>query len=116
VAIVLVVEDETLVLFSICEDLASEGYEVVSATNANHAIKILESRDDINTVFTDIEMPGSMDGLKLAAVVRDRWPPINIVVTSGKNRPREAQMPAKTQFVGKPYLTADVLTAFLAFG
>jgi CheY-like chemotaxis protein len=115
VATVLVVEDETLVLLSICEGLTSEGYEVVTAANANQAIEILESRNDINTVFTDVEMPGSMDGLRLAAVVRDRWPPINIVVTSGKSRPREAQMPTNTRFIGKPYQTADVLMAFQAF-
>jgi two-component system, response regulator PdtaR len=113
---VLVVEDEPVVLFSICEDLASEGYEVVPAANADKAIEILESRNDINTVFTDVEMPGSMDGLRLAAAVRDRWPPIHIVITSGRGRPLDAQMPARTQFLGKPYQTADVLTAFRAFG
>ena len=58
-------------------------------------------------------MPGSMDGLKLAAAVRDRWPPINIVVTSGKSRPGD--MPRNTQFIGKPYRTADVVRAFGAF-
>jgi two-component system, response regulator PdtaR len=113
---VLVVEDETLVLLTVCEGLASEGYEVLAATNADEAIKVLESRNDIKTVFTDIEMPGSMDGLRLATAVRDRWPPINIVITSGKHRPLDAQMPASTQFVGKPYQTADVVMAFRAFG
>jgi two-component system, response regulator PdtaR len=112
---VLVVEDETLVLLTICEALRSEGYEVLTARNADEAIQILETRNDINTVFTDVEMPGSMDGLRLAAAVRDRWPPINIVVTSGKGRPRDTQMPTNTQFVDKPYQTADVLAAFCAF-
>jgi hypothetical protein len=60
-------------------------------------------------------MPGSMDGLKLAAAVRDRWPPINIVVTSGKSRPRDMQIPKNTQFIAKPYQTADVVRAFGAF-
>jgi hypothetical protein len=60
-------------------------------------------------------MPGSMDGLKLAAAVRDRWPPINIVVTSGKSRPGNTQMPRNIQFIGKPYQTADVVRAFGAF-
>jgi two-component system, response regulator PdtaR len=100
---------------SICDGLASEGYEVLTAANADEAIEVLESRNDINAVFTDIEMPGSMNGLRLAAAVRDRWPPINIVVTSGKRRPRDAQMPANTQFVDKPYRTADVLRAFRTF-
>jgi two-component system, response regulator PdtaR len=115
VSVVLVVEDESLVRLSICEGLAFEGYEVLSAANADVAIEILESRNDISTVFTDVEMPGSMDGLKLAAAVRDRWPPINIVVTSGKSRPRDTQMPKNTQFIGKPYLTADVVRVFGAF-
>ena len=104
-----------LMLLSICDDLASEGYEVLTAANADEAIEVLESRNDINAVFTDIEMPGSMDGLRLAAAVRDRWPPINIVVTSGKSRPRDAQMPTNTQFVDKPYQTGDVLRAFRTF-
>jgi two-component system, response regulator PdtaR len=112
---VLVVEDETLVRLTICEGLAAEGYEVLTAANADEAIEILESRDDIRTVFTDVQMPGSMDGLKLAAAVQDRWPPINIIVTSGKGRPRDEQMPKNTQFIGKPYVTADVLRAFRAF-
>jgi CheY-like chemotaxis protein len=112
---VLVVEDEMLVLLTICEGLASEGYEVLTAANADEAIKVLESRNDIDAVFTDIEMPGSMDGLRLAAAVRDRWPPINIVVTTGKSRPRDAQMPPDTQFVDKPYQTRDVLRAFRTF-
>jgi CheY-like chemotaxis protein len=114
VTTVLVVEDEPLLRLSTCDVLASHGYAVLSATNADEAIEILESRNDISTVFTDIEMPGSMDGLKLAAAVRDRWPPINIVVTSGKSRPVAEQMPSNTQFIEKPYQTGDVLTALRA--
>jgi CheY-like chemotaxis protein len=115
VSTVLVVEDEALVRLTICEGLALEGYEVLAAVTADEAIKILESRNDIRTIFTDIEMPGSMDGLRLAAVVRDRWPPVNIVVTSGKSRPHHTNMPENSQFVGKPYQTTDVVTAFRSF-
>ena len=67
-----VVEDEILVRIVICEDLAAEGYEVLTADNADQVIEIREFRNDITTIFTDIEMPGSMNGLKLAAAVRDR--------------------------------------------
>src|SRR4051794_23135589 len=112
---VLVVEDERLIRFVICEGLAAEGYEVLTAENADRAIEILESRNDITTIFTDIEMPGSMDGLKLAAAVRDRWPPVNIVVTSGKVRPRAEQMPTNSLFLAKPYLTAEVVKALRTF-
>jgi CheY-like chemotaxis protein len=55
----------------------------METANADEAIRILESRNDIRIVFTNIEMPGSMDGVKLAARVRDRWPPIEIILTSG---------------------------------
>ena len=113
-SVVLVVEDEPLVLLTICEDLASEGYVVLTAANADDAIGILESRKDIRTVFTDIEMPGSMDGLRFSAAVRDRWPPIKIVITSGRRKPGSDQMPINAQFLGKPYQTVDVLRAFRA--
>ena len=111
---VLVVEDEFLVMMSITADLIAEGYDVLTASNADKAIEILESRNDIETIFTDIEMPGSMDGLKLAQAVRYRWPPVNIVITSGKH-PRDNDMPKNVGFVAKPYDIKDVLNAFRAF-
>jgi CheY-like chemotaxis protein len=79
---VLVVEDEPLLCLDISDSLSAKGYEVIAVTNADDAIKALEFRNDIHTIFTDINMPGSVDGLKLAAAVRDRWPPVNIVVTT----------------------------------
>jgi two-component system, response regulator PdtaR len=112
VTTVLVVEDEFLVMMSITADLIAEGYGVLTASNADKAIEILESRNDIETIFTDIEMPGSMDGLKLAQAVRYRWPPVNIVVTSGK-QPND--VPKNIGFVAKPYDIKDVLNAFRAF-
>jgi CheY-like chemotaxis protein len=80
--VVLVVEDDGLINMMVRDELQQEGYEVVSAYNADEAIEILECRDDIRLIFTDIDMPGSIDGLKLAAVVRDRWPPIHIIITT----------------------------------
>jgi CheY-like chemotaxis protein len=112
---VLVVEDHPLLRLHICEELADEGYEVLAAANAEAAIHILESRNDILTIFTDIEMPGSMDGLKLAAAVRDRWPPVNIVITTGRAKPDSAQMPKNARFVPKPYETKDLLMALHSF-
>src|SRR4051794_38784450 len=96
-------------------NLVAEGYQVLTAFHADGAIEILESRNDISTVFTDIEMPGSMDGLKLAAAVRDRWPPVNIVITTGKARPHADQMPTNSLFLPKPYQTAEVVNALRAF-
>ena len=81
--VVLIVEDEFLLRMDAADMIAAAGFEVVEAENADQAIEILEARRDITVVFTDIQMPGSMDGLKLARAVRGRWPPIKIVATSG---------------------------------
>jgi Response regulator receiver domain len=62
------------------------GFDPLSASNADEAISVLESRDDIKIVFTDINMPGSMDGTKLARAVRGRWPPISAILRTGKSR------------------------------
>ena len=75
--------------------------------NADQAIEALESRNDISVVFTDIEMPGSMDGLKLAAYVRDRFPLVTIVITSGKKLP--ASLPERAVFMPKPYMSKLVI-------
>jgi DNA-binding NtrC family response regulator len=110
VATVLVVEDEFHFLQIELEDA---GYDVVLADNADVAIAILEARTDIHLVFTDIDMPGSMDGLKLAACVRDRWPPIHIIITTGNARPRE--IPANALFIPKPYIGRTVIDAMRTF-
>jgi two-component system, response regulator PdtaR len=107
--VVLVVEDETLIRELVSEELEVAGYTVVIANDADQAIAILEARQDIHLVFTDINMPGSMDGLKLAAVVRDRWPPVHIIITSGKIRPLE--IPANALFIPKPYVGENVVAA-----
>lgn len=108
---VLVVEDESLILMWVEEALLEAGYDVLTANNADQAIRILERDQSITLVFTDIDMPGSMDGLKLAAAVRDRWPPVHIVIASGKRRPMEAEMPVRAVFLSKPYHSKDILTA-----
>ena len=90
------------------------GYEVHTAFSADEAMRILERRNDIDLVFTDIEMPGSMDGLELAAVISLRWPPIRILITTGKAAPRSDQMPAGSAFILKPYDIPDVFQAMQA--
>ena len=109
---ILVVEDDRLINLMASDDLEKAGYEVISAFNADQAIDILENRDDIRLLFTDIDMPGSMDGLKLMAAVRDRWPPIPIIVTSGKHAPCE--LPERASFVSKPYRADYVLQTIAA--
>jgi two-component system, response regulator PdtaR len=98
-----VVEDELFIRMGAVTMIEEAGYNVVEAGNADEAIRILEARTDIRIVFTDIEMPGSMDGLKLARYVRDRWPPIQLVVTSGRHRINDADLPPRGHFVPKPY-------------
>jgi CheY-like chemotaxis protein len=113
---VLIVEDEPLVRLCAVETVEGAGFEVIEAANADDAIRILEGRSDIRVVFTDLHMPGSMDGLKLAHAVRNRWPPIKIIVTSGHERIAEQDLPAGGRFFAKPYdpgQIKDVLRAWL---
>jgi CheY-like chemotaxis protein len=100
---VLIVEDEPLVRLCAVETVEAAGFEVIEAANADEAIRILENRSDIRVVFTDLHMPGSMDGLKLAHAVRNRWPPIKIIVTSGRETLAEQDLPAGGRFFAKPY-------------
>jgi two-component system, response regulator PdtaR len=110
--VVLVVEDEALIRMEAVQIVMDAGFAVVEAGNADEAIKILESRRDIRAVFTDINMAGSIDGLQLSHAVRGKWPPIHLIVTSGLMAPNQAQLPANSRFIGKPY-TAEHITAAL---
>ncbi|WP_312366129.1 response regulator [Ensifer sp.] len=107
---VLVVEDEVLVRMDIAMSLEDEGFTVFEASNADEAIEILNARSDIRLMFTDIDMPGSIDGLKLAEAVRDRWPPIKIIVTSGHRQLSDDRLPVEGRFFSKPYDHARVIT------
>lgn len=107
-AVILIVEDELLIRMNAAEMIEEAGYDVIEAANADEAIAILEVRLDIRVVFTDIQMPGSMDGLKLAAAVRDRWPPIKIVATSGHHAIRDGELPEGSAFLQKPYNAATI--------
>jgi CheY-like chemotaxis protein len=102
--LVLVVEDDFLIRVSAAEMARELGFDVIEAVDAEHAIQFLENTDDITIVFTDIQMPGSMDGLGLVAVIRNRWPPIALLVTSGSVNPAAEDIPAGAQFLPKPYL------------
>ena len=110
--VVLVVEDEPLVRMSIVLHLESAGYMVFEAGNADDAVEILTANPAISIMFTDIDMPGGMNGLKLAAAVRDRWPPIKIIVTSGHHVVGADQLPAEVQFIPKPYNPDRIVSAF----
>ena len=100
---VLVVEDEFLLRMDAVDFVGRCGFIMYEASNADEAIQLLELHDDIRAVFTDINMPGTMDGLKLAHYVRGRWPPIKTIITSGQRRPLAEDMPAGSGFIAKPY-------------
>jgi CheY-like chemotaxis protein len=109
VPVILIVEDEFLLRLDSAETIESAGFEVIQAANADEAIATLKMRPDIHVVFTDIQMPGSMDGLNLARFVRDRWPPIKIVATSGRVMVGDDDLPAGSVFLPKPYRGAQVV-------
>jgi CheY-like chemotaxis protein len=108
-AIVLVVEDEPLVRMGAVDMIEDAGFVALEAGNADEAVRILEARTDIRIVFTDIDMPGSMDGIKLAAAVRGRWPPIEIILTSGHSKIRDEEIPERGVFISKPYDPRQVI-------
>ncbi len=97
----LVVEDEMLVRLDFADLAQAAGFETVEASSADEAIEILHARD-VRVVFTDIRMPGTMDGIALAHYVRDRWPPTVIVICSGNEPPAAEALPAETRFMSKP--------------
>ena len=109
--VVLVVEDELLIRTNAVDMLRDAGFDVIEAVNADEAIMILEGGSTIDVVFTDVQMPGSMDGLKLAAAVRNRWPPIKIVATSGVLKVGEDDLPAGSRFLPKPYSPSQIVGA-----
>lgn len=106
---VLVVEDEALIRLYISEELAELGFEVFEAANAREAVEVLKQHPEIHVLFTDIDMPGDVDGLQLAQLVRTRWPPIKIIVTSGKHFFDHAELPVDGRFIAKPYEPAFVV-------
>jgi two-component system, response regulator PdtaR len=114
-AIILVVEDDPWLSLDISDTLERESYDVIAVANSDEAIKLLESRNDIRTIFTDIDLPGSMNGLKLAAAVRNRWPPIHIILTTGMREPHRDELPAHSRFIAKPYRSAEVVEAVRSF-
>jgi CheY-like chemotaxis protein len=107
--VVLVVEDHVLIRQGALDIVNSAGFEALEAQSADEAIMILESRTDIRLVFTDVEMPGTMDGLKLVHYIRERWPPVHLIVASGKAILAESQLPTGAKFFFKPYDETSII-------
>ncbi|GJD51217.1 Sensor kinase CckA [Methylobacterium crusticola] len=102
-AVVLVVEDEPILRMMAVDMVEEAGFEVEEAANAAEAVAILERRPGIRIVFADLAMPGTMDGMRLAAAIRGRWPPIEIILTSGHYARDAVTLPARGAFFAKPY-------------
>jgi CheY-like chemotaxis protein len=102
--IVLVAEDEPLIRMATAEMLTEAGFSVIEAAHAEEALSVLQARHaDICVLFTDIHMPGNMDGVALAHHARQHWPSIGLLVASGKARPASTGLPSKCRFLLKPY-------------
>jgi two-component sensor histidine kinase len=114
VANVLVVEDEMVLRLRAVDIVEDAGFTAVEAVNADEAMAILESRSDISLLFSDIQMPGSMDGLKLAHAVHERWPAIKIILVSGQVKVSDADKPAESRFFGKPLEMKQMITELQA--
>jgi two-component system, response regulator PdtaR len=101
---VLVVENEALVRLALVDWLEEEGLVVLEACDADQAIALLNTHPEVELLLTDIRMPGSMDGIRLAHGVRNRWPTVKIIVVSGLVNTQQSELPVDTVFIPKPYL------------
>ena len=106
---ILEVEDDALLRLYAAGLLEDHCFRVVEAENADAALKLLETRDDVRLLFTDIQMPGSCDGMDLARQVHARWANILLVITSGQIKPAQAEIPDDGRFLGKPYRANELL-------
>ena len=109
--VVLVVEDHPLVRMAVLEVMIEAGFEALDASSASGAIRTLEARPDIRLVFTDAEMPGTMDGIELAHYIRNRWPPVKLIVVSGKVVIDPQELPPGARFFPKPYRETSIVEA-----
>lgn len=107
--VILVVEDEPLVRLFASEMIEDAGFEVLQAANSTMAIATLEGRLDVRVVFTDVDMPGGVSGIKLAVCIQTRWPTVQIIVTSGRPWPADEPVPARVVFFSKPYRQDQVI-------
>jgi two-component system, response regulator PdtaR len=113
-AAILIVEDDVLANEHLEFILQQAGYEVLSATSADEAAELLEDREDIRLIVTDINLPGTMNGLKLAAAAKARRPEMNIIVT-GYAAPKADEIPPGSLFIPKPYSARKMIEAVQHF-
>ena len=107
--VVLVVEDEMMLRMRVVDMVEDAGYLPVEAVDADEAMAILRSRSDIALMLTDVQMPGSMNGLQLAHAVRENWPPIKIILASGQLKLSDGDIPLDSRFFGKPLQSDEII-------
>jgi two-component system, response regulator PdtaR len=107
---VLVVEDEAVVRMDLAAALSVAGFDVIEVANADDAIAVLSASPEIAALITDMELFGSVDGIQLAWMVRNKWPPTHIFVVSGRHRIAELELPERSQFFSKPYRTDQLIS------
>lgn len=108
---ILLVEDDALLRMNAAEILEDAGFAVVEAADADAALKIIGEHEKIGILFTDVHMPGSMNGFRLAQVVHERWPGVALILTSGEMRPQKAEIPHAGIFIPKPYTGRELASA-----
>lgn len=113
-SLVLVVEDDALLRLDAADQLEDAGFAVVQAANAAQALQVMKSRPDVRVLFTDVEMPGPLDGMELARKVHEQWPNVRLLITSGNKRPAKAGIADHGRFLAKPYRTQDVIKEIAA--
>ncbi|WP_225247026.1 response regulator [Agrobacterium tomkonis] len=106
----MIVDDEALIRFDLIDHFEAAGYTVFEAENADQAIAVLERHKSIRVVLTDVQMPGSMDGVRLAHYIRDRYPPTVLIVTSGALRLSGDDLPDQSVFISKPFNPYRILS------
>lgn len=106
--VVLIVEDDPLIRWSGAETLAEAGFEVLEAANAEEALALLDACGGASVLFTDVEMPGPMDGFELAKIAAARWPSMHIIIASGRREPHARRIPRRGRFVPKPYAPEEI--------
>ena len=113
-SIIIVAEDDFIMSEYLSGILGEKGYSVIAVANADDAIAMFDYRDDVRMLITDIGMPGPINGLNLAATVRDRWPLVKIIITTGRELPKIEEVPAGSLYLRKPYTPGSVMVAVLS--
>src|SRR4029077_11794065 len=112
---ILIVEDDVLANEHLEFILQQAGYDVLSATSADEAAELLEDHEDVQLLVTDINLPGSMNGLKLATAAKARRPKVNIIIVTGYTAPTNDEIPLGSLFIPKPYNARKIIEAVRHF-